>query len=216
MANSHVHSPSHANPPHTEGNVIHWAGLYRPFSFWLRVSEKRILELARIEMGDKVLDLGCGPGSLTIRAKKKVGQNGQVYGLDPSPEMIALAQRNAKKVGQAVDFRLGVAEALPFETGTLDVVLSRLVFHHLPGELRRQALTEIRRVLKPGGYCLVVDFEPPVLNLPKFLKKPSTGTHGMMSVDVKAYLPLFEESGFKEIESGPTGHRLLSFVRGRS
>lgn len=214
MANTHVHSSSQVNPPHTQGHVIHWAGLYHfLFSFWTRTSEKRIIELASIATGDKVLDLGCGPGSLTIRAKKKVGQNGQVFGLDPSPEMVALAQRNTKKAGQEVDFRLGVAEALPFETGTLDVVLSRLVFHHLPGELKQQALAEIRRVLKPGGYCLVVDWEPPTHRLTKFLTKPFAG---MQNVNVKAYLPLFEASGFREIESGPTGQRLLSFVRGRS
>jgi demethylmenaquinone methyltransferase/2-methoxy-6-polyprenyl-1,4-benzoquinol methylase/phosphoethanolamine N-methyltransferase len=216
---SHSHgSHSHSGAtPNTEGSVIHWAGFYNKMSnSRLRASEETITKLAYIKPGDTVLDMGCGPGSLTIRAKMRAGQSGQVYGVDPSPEMIEVARRNAAEAGVAVNFQLGVAEALPFETGTMDVVVSRLVMHHLPGDLKQRAFAEIQRVLKPGGYCLVVDFEPPAIPVPGFVKKMLGGIGVMLEIDIRTYIPLFEGSGFTHIESGPTGHRLLSFVRGQA
>jgi demethylmenaquinone methyltransferase/2-methoxy-6-polyprenyl-1,4-benzoquinol methylase/phosphoethanolamine N-methyltransferase len=216
---SHSHgSHSHSDAtPDTKGSVIHRAGSYNKLSkSMLRASEETITKLAYIKPGDTVLDMGCGPGSLTIRAKMRAGQNGQVYGIDPSPEMIEVARRNAAEAGVAVNFQIGVAEALPFETGTIDVVVSRLVMHHLPGDLKRQAFAEIQRILKPGGYCLIVDFVPPAIPVPGFVKKMMGGIGVMLEIDIKSYIPLFEGSGFTHIESGPTGHRMLSFVRGQA
>ena len=54
-----------------------------------------------------------------------------------------------------------MVENLPFQDASFDVVLNRLMLHHLPGDLKQRGLAEMRRVLKPGGICLVVDFEPP-------------------------------------------------------
>lgn len=217
MSAFHVHS----SVPTTKGNVIRWANFYQFFFHkFLSGSEETIVELAQIKPGDGVLDVGCGTGSLTISAKKRAGYASQVYGLDASPEMIEVSQRNAQKAKVKVNFQVGVAEALPFDTASFDVVVSRLVMHHLPGELKQQALHEIYRVLKPGGYCLIVDFEPPALTLPFHAKphsheKTEAVKEGMLHTDVEQFIPLFEQSGFVQIKSGPTGHRLLSFVGAR-
>jgi ubiquinone/menaquinone biosynthesis C-methylase UbiE len=90
-----------------------------------------------------------------------VEPNGEVQGIDPAPEAITVARRNADRAGLAAKFDLGVVEAIPFPDATFDVVLSRLMLHHLPGDLKQRGLAEMRRVLKPGGLCLIIDFEPP-------------------------------------------------------
>jgi len=72
--------------------------------------------------------------------------------------MIARAGKKARKAGLEVDFRSGLVESLPFPGGQFDVVLSTLMLHHLPGKLRSQCAVEVRRVLKPGGRVLAIDF----------------------------------------------------------
>ncbi len=209
----HFHT---ADPtPETSGRVIHWAPMYDALSHLiLRRSEAAIRSLAQVKPGDKVLDVGCGPGRLTLAAQGWVGPAGEAHGVDPSPEMIETARRNAAQAGLPVQFQKGVVEALPFPDATFDVVMSRLVVHHLPGDLKRRGLAEMRRVLKPGGVCLVVDFEPPtgffLRHLTQHLLSP------MMKVDVREYIPLLTEAGFAEVESGPTGSKFLSFARGRA
>jgi ubiquinone/menaquinone biosynthesis C-methylase UbiE len=215
MAHSHQHS--HASEPalETSGNVLHQAPLYDALSHLiLRRSEASIRSLAQVKPGDKVLDVGCGPGRLTLAAQGWVGPAGEAHGIDPSPEMIAVARRNAARTGLPAQFQKGLVEALPFPDATFDVVMSRLVLHHLPGDLKRRGLAEMRRVLKPGGACLVVDFEPPTALALRLL----TGhlLSPMAKVDVRDYVPLLVEAGFAEVETGPTGSRFLSFVRGRS
>lgn len=207
---------SHSHEPTTQGIVIHRASLYQKFfGLLLRPSEGRVVELAKVKTGDKVLDAGCGPGTLSIRAKKEAGQNGKVYGIDASPEMIELARQNALKAGQPVDFQLGVIEDFPFADNTFDVVLSRFVIHHLPGDLKRKGFAEMYRVLKPGGYCLVADFDPKTVPLPAIFLKPFFSKIGMLNIDTMKYLPLIEEAGFTGLEGGPTGKKMVSFVRGR-
>lgn len=201
------HTHTHATAPDTQGILIRRAKLYDlTAGFLVQGSDPKIIKLAQIKPGDKVLELGCGPGNLSRAIKKQVGPIGEVTGLDGAPEMIELARRKAAQREVEVDFQVGLIEALPFAEQSFDVVLSRLVIHHLPGDLKRKGFAEMKRVLKPGGICLVADFEPGKLG---FLS-PRAMTH----VDVRTYIPLMEQAGFNRIETGPTGNRLLSFVRG--
>jgi ubiquinone/menaquinone biosynthesis C-methylase UbiE len=148
----------------TTGRVLHSAAGYDLLAwlFMLGTGEQALRDtlagLARLQPGDVVLDAGCGTGTLAIAAKGRVGSAGRVFGVDASPEMIARATRKARRSGVEVEFRTGLAEALPYGDGTFDVVLSTLMLHHLPRELRRRFAHEIRRVLKPGGRVLVADF----------------------------------------------------------
>ncbi|MFQ5962547.1 MAG: class I SAM-dependent methyltransferase [Candidatus Methylomirabilales bacterium] len=125
-----------------------------------------------------------------------------------------MARRNALKAGVDVDFQVGLAEAIPFPNGMFDMVVSQLAIHHLPGDLKQRAFTEISRVLKPDGRCLIIDFEPPKTLPRRFLARVVLGS-GMMQTDVRDYRALLEEAGFNNVETGQTRYRMLSFVRGR-
>ena len=213
---SHFHQQAQAieQTPETQGNVIHWARSYDILTgLILRPSEASIGRLAQVKPGDKVLDVGCGSGRLTMAAQKWAGPEGEAVGIDPSPEMIQVARQNAGRAGLGAKFELGVVEALPFPDKTFDVVLNRLMLHHLPDDLKQRGLAEMRRVLKPGGLCLVVDFEPPKSGFLRMVVENHMTP--MAKVDVREYVPLLVKAGFTEVESGPTSSKLLSFVKGR-
>lgn len=221
MSHSHSHSPTHdhshghSHAPETKGFVLHQARLYNlVFSRLTRKSNPTILAIASIKPGSTVLDVGCGPGGLTIDAKKRAGPGGEVFGLDASVEMIEEARRMASKAHLAVNFEAGLAEKMPYEDGKFDVVLSRLAFHHLPGELLTSSIAEIYRVLKPGGVCMVVDFDPNTVPHFSYLRLHFKPGHPIMKVDTGKYVPLLEAAGFKAVEYAPTGHAMLNYVKG--
>ncbi len=211
----HFHQHTNNQTPETKGNVIHWAGPYDTLTnHLLQPSQKSIGVLSQVKAGDRVLDVGCGSGCLTLAAQSWVGENGEAVGIDPSPEMIEVARQNAKRAGSKAKFELGLAESLPFPDGSFDVVLNRLMLHHLPEDLKQRGLAEMRRVLKPGGICLVVDFEPPKSGLLRLIVENHMTP--MAHVDVRNYLPLLTEAGFRDIETGPTSSKLLSYIRGEA
>ena len=100
-------------------------------------------------------------GPAAIAAMRRVGTSGRVCGVDASPEMLARAEKKANKAAVEVIFERGVVEALPFADYQFDAVLSTVMLHHLGCEARQQCAQEVRRVLKPGGRVLAVDFAPP-------------------------------------------------------
>jgi ubiquinone/menaquinone biosynthesis C-methylase UbiE len=197
--------------PGTKGRVLHSAAGYDLLA-WLfllgreRAFRERLVRLARLEPGQSVLDVGCGTGSLAIAAKRRVGPGGTVRGIDASPELIARARRKARKAGVDVPFTIGVVEALPFPDGHFDAVLSTLMLHHLPREARRQCAREMRRVLKPGGRVLAVDFGG------ADRKSVIEHFHRHGRVDVHEIVELLTEVGLQIVESGAVGVRNLNFV----
>jgi ubiquinone/menaquinone biosynthesis C-methylase UbiE len=216
MSHFNSHASSNDPSPETQGNVLHKALSYDLLTRrLLKSSEASIRSLSQLKPGYKVLDVGCGSGRLTMAAQNWVTPGGEAHGVDPSPEMIAVARRNADRLSLPIKYQTGVVEALPFPDGSFDVVMSRLVLHHLPGDLKARGLAEMRRVLKPGGLCLVIDFEPPRSPILRHLAGAIL-THTMSQMDIREYLPLLEAAGFSEVETGPTSSKLLSYVRGRS
>jgi demethylmenaquinone methyltransferase/2-methoxy-6-polyprenyl-1,4-benzoquinol methylase/phosphoethanolamine N-methyltransferase len=148
----------------TEGRVIHWAANYdRMFRVITLGREgrfrQRIIEAAGLRPGDRVLDVGCGTGTLAIAAAEVVGSEGRVEGIDPSPEMIERARAKAVAGGSPVKFHVAAIEALPFADDSFDAVLSSLMFHHLTERLQREGLAELRRVLAPGGRLTIIDID---------------------------------------------------------
>ena len=109
----------------------------------------RVAAIARLQAGDHVLDVACGTGALAREAASRVGSSGFVAGLDASPGMLAVAAERAP----GIEWRQGSAEALPYPDERFAAVVSQfgLMFF---GD-RRQALYEMRRVLKPGGRLAV-------------------------------------------------------------
>jgi demethylmenaquinone methyltransferase/2-methoxy-6-polyprenyl-1,4-benzoquinol methylase/phosphoethanolamine N-methyltransferase len=152
--------------PETHGHTIRWWAPLYDAATWLisfgGVTElrKTTVRVAQLQAGEAVLDVGCGTGDLTLRAARRVGVEGRAVGIDASPEMIAVSRRKAAKKGAKVDFRVAPIEALPFDDGEFDVVLSSYMLHHLPDDLKDQGLAEVRRVLKPGGRFVAVDLRP--------------------------------------------------------
>jgi ubiquinone/menaquinone biosynthesis C-methylase UbiE len=124
----------------------------------IRQLRRKVVDLAGIGAGRRLLDVGCGTGTLAILAARLGGSGAQVSGIDPAPRQIARAQAKARRAGLHIDFRHGVIENLPFDEANLDAVTSTLMMHHLPDDLKAKGLAEIRRVLKPGGRLVIADF----------------------------------------------------------
>src|SRR4030067_786271 len=120
------------------------------------------LRYAVLKPGERVLDVGCGTGVLTRLAAGVVGEKGHVIGIDPATKMISIAKENAAIEKSRAGFRLSTIENLPFEDNSFDCVLSSFMIHHLPPYLNLAGLTEVYRVLRPGGCLLVVDIYRPV------------------------------------------------------
>lgn len=219
---SPLHNHTHAllsQPPATTGHLIRWARYYDPFVSLLMAGRrgrlrKTTVDLAQILAGSTVLEVGCGTGDVALLAKTRAGQQGAVYGIDPAPEMIAVAREKAARQGRRVDFQIGVIEALAFPDASFDVVLSSMMMHHLPAELKPRGLAEIARVLKPGGRLLIVDMKRPSTHVGHVLSL-LTGHHAVRT-GVDDLPPLLEAAGFADIELGETGFRTLGFVRCRT
>jgi arsenite methyltransferase len=112
--------------------------------------------VAELREGETVLDLGSGGGIDVILSARRVGPNGTAYGVDMTDEMLALARRNAAEAGIAnVHFLKGVIEQIPLPADSVDVVISNCVINLSVD--KPAVLTEIARVLKPGGRIGISD-----------------------------------------------------------
>lgn len=121
-----------------------FAGVGNPFS------------LGEIDVGQTVLDLGCGAGMDSILAARTVGPSGKVIGVDATEEMIAKAQRNAQECNLAnVEFFHGDVESLPVAGETIDTVISNGVFNLCLD--KPKVLGEVFRVLRAGGSLFMAD-----------------------------------------------------------
>src|SRR5579859_2610832 len=140
----------------TTGLVLHWALPYDLLVWFVmrgreRAFRERLVQQARLQPGERVLDIGCGTGTLAIIAKQHVTAAGIVCGVDASPEMIARAKKKSAKARAQVEFSEGVVEALPYPDHHFDVVLSTMMLHHLGPKARKLCAIEVQRILRPGG-----------------------------------------------------------------
>lgn len=203
-----------AKTPGRSGLTLHEAVRY-DLLVWLitlgrvRAFRERMLRFARLQSGETVLDIGCGTGSLAMAARRQVGPAGEVYGIDASPEMIERAQQKAPRSGVNVEFKVAYAQSLPFADARFDVVLTTLMLHHLPRTGRQELAREIRRVLKPGGRVLAIDFGGTARKRKSFLDRVHR-RHGR--VGLERIVALLGDAGMNITASGPVGVRDLVFA----
>jgi ubiquinone/menaquinone biosynthesis C-methylase UbiE len=196
----------------TTGRILHRAAGY-DWLVWLitrgreRVFRERLLTLARLQAGEAVLDVGCGTGTLAIAAKRRVGPQGSVHGIDASAAMVARATKKAERRGIDVAFEQAIVEALPFPNAQFDLVTSTVMLHHLPRDARQACVREMRRVVKPSGRVFVADFGAPSHRrglIGHFHRHGHTKPDDVMA--------LLTGAGLERIDSGPVGMNDLHFV----
>lgn len=211
------HSHATEQPAQTEGRLIRWAPYYDiavniTTLGQARRLRKTTLDHALIDPGDHVLDIGCGTGDVALLAKPRAGKDGQVFGIDPAPEMISVARSKAARKGLKIDFRMGVIESLPFEDASIGVVTSSLMMHHLPDDLKVRGLAEIYRVLKPGGRLLIADFMRPTGSFLNHLFIAFTRHQGLKS-GIEDLQRLLKDAGFSQITKLEEKVLIIGFVR---
>ena len=156
--------------------------------------------IAELRPGETVLDLGSGGGIDCFLAAKQVGPEGRVIGLDMTPDMIKLAQRNAKKMGATnVEFRFGEMEDMPLPDQSVDVIISNCVINLSPD--KDAVFHEAYRVLRPGGRLSVSDMVVDG-DLPPAIRSRLDAWAGCVAgaLDESVYLGKIRAAGFERVE----------------
>ncbi len=200
-----------AEAPETTGRVIRWARWYDLVGRKISFGRDTLIQLAAPAPGENVLDVGCGTGTLAIALHAKVAP-GDVHGIDASPQMIEVANEKSAKAGLDVDFQVALIEAIPFPEHSFDLVTSSLMLHHLPDDLKRTGLAEIRRVLKPGGRFVAMDLATESHSRLGHLLSILGYGWGESVVDKLA--PMMKGAGFSQVETIATRYKKFAFIRG--
>lgn len=175
--------------------------LYDPLLKWGMREEtfkRSLIERAGVQAGERVLDLGCGTGTLTMMLKR-TSPKAHVTGLDGDPQILSIAREKAQRADLAITWDTGYAFDLHYPDNSFDVVVSSLVIHHLITADKGCAFREVHRVLRPGGQFHIVDFGKPFSPLTrlqaafmKHLEEAADNFAGRIA-------PMLQEAGFESV-----------------
>ena len=177
--------------------------------------KKALLEQIQSNPFSRILDVGCGTGTLTILLKKRYPQ-AEVVGLDGDARILEIAERKAGKASFRIQFKKGMSYDLPFQNESFDCVVSSLFLHHLTRKNKLKTFREVRRVLKPEGEFHVADWGLPANSLMR------AGSYFVQLLDGKettadsfnGSLPeLLAESGFRKIKETAAFNTLFGTIR---
>ena len=167
-----------------------------------RVFKRALIAQARVAAEHRVLDVGCGTGTLAVWLKQSEPQ-ADVTGVDGDPEILVMAERKARASATTVRFDCALSFALPYADGQFDRVVSSLFFHHLSPEQKRSTAREILRVLRPGGELHVADWGQAANSLMRALFVLIQLLDGFRNTreNVSGRLPaIFRDAGFAAVE----------------
>lgn len=156
-----------------------------------------LIDQAALQAGHRVLDIGCGTGSLAVAIKQQ-HPDVAIVGIDPDAKALGRARRKATRAGVTIQFDQGFGDELPYPEASFDRVISSFMFHHLPAEERVKTLRAIRRVLKPAGRFHMVDFERPESGAHGFLARLFHSSERMKDNSESRVLSLMHEAGFAD------------------
>lgn len=188
--------------------------LYDPLMRWtMREStfRTRLVAQADVQPRSRVLDLGCGTGTLTILLQQAVPE-AEVIGIDADPDVLEIARRKAESAGTVLRLAQGDATALPYADGSFDRVVTSLLFHHLAAEAKRSVAREVFRVLRRGGSLHVADWGRPqnVLMRLAFVAVQLLDGFATTGENVAGVLPrVFQGAGFDPVVE--QGHLATAF-----
>lgn len=176
--------------------------------------KEALLRQASIQDGHRVLDLGCGTGTLPMMIKR-ANRSAEVFGLDADAEALNLARTKLEEVGVDVQLDQGLASALPYRTESFDRVLSSLFFHHLSSDSKLEAMREVLRVLCPRGEFHIADWgkpTSPVMRL-AFVGVQLLDGFATTTDNVRGLLPdLLGHAGFEKVETTNCYSTLLGTI----
>ena len=192
-----------------------WAlPLYDPLTALLGINRVRrsLLESANLKDASRVLDVGCGTGTLALAIKQE-DPHLEVVGLDPDPKALERAARKNKRAAAAVTFTRGYSEELPYADGSFDRVFSSFMFHHVPEDAQPQMLREAFRVLRTGGSLHLVDMSRIHEETRNGAKKLHGMSRHMGQKSDPHIVELFQRAGFSDVRVMQSGAILFGLVR---
>lgn len=192
-----------------------WAlPLYDPFVKLLGGEPTRLalIEQAAIRPHHRILEIGCGTGSVLVLLKR-THPDAEVVGLDPDPKALRRAKRKAERASVSIGLDQGFSGDMHYPDRSFDRVLSSFMFHHLDAVEKERTLREVRRVLKPDGVFHMVDFAGLDARSGGFLARRLHAHHRLADNDEDRILALMRQAGFADVRKVREGTIFFGYMR---
>ncbi len=176
--------------------------------------KKALVNQMNLRSNARVLDLGCGTGTLTIAIKRQ-SPSAEVHGLDGDPRILEIARKKAEQAAEQITLTHGLSFELPYHDASFDVMASSLFFHHLTPENKQRTLAEVFRVLTNGGELHVADWGKANNALMAAASLPVQWLDGPRTKDsFQGLLPEYvREAGFFDVTETTSFNSLFGTIR---